>query len=183
MYWFLKCLFIIPTKLLIWCKAINKKAIPKTGSAIIYCNHLSNWDPVLLAINSKRRIKFLAKKELFDKKIIGWIYKKLGFISIDRGNTSVSTVKEILTALKNGQLIGIFPEGTRNKKDDGSLLEFKDGIVTFAIKTNATLVPAKINRRPKIFRRVKITFGDSFKLDKDNPNNKEIIVEKIKNIK
>lgn len=133
-------------------KVVGLENIPKEGNVIIASNHKSNLDPIFLAsaINH-REVAGIAKKELFDNKILGYILKKLNAIPIDRENPDISTIKSILRALKEGYILGIFPEGTRVKEGFGTA---KSGLSVFATKGKACVVPISIITNYKIFNRV-----------------------------
>lgn len=155
----------LPITILIPTRVINKKKMPKRkdGAYILTCNHLSNFDPVLVDIKFGRKFFYLAKKELFNNKFFGWVMRKIGAIKIDRGTTDVSAFKASMQTLKNGKPLAIFPEGTRNKGEEtADMLEAKSGAIVFASKAGVPIVPIVIHRRPKLFRANKIIVGDPF---------------------
>lgn len=119
--------------------------IPGSGGVIIASNHISNIDPpAILSYVSLIRDDFyvVAKKELFKNKIFSVFLKKMGAISVDRKNVSVSAVKESLKVLNNGMLLLIFPEGTRKKGNNE--LTPKNGISFLVKKTQVPVVPTRI---------------------------------------
>ncbi|MEG2788627.1 MAG: lysophospholipid acyltransferase family protein [Romboutsia sp.] len=130
--------------------------IPKEGSIILAANHRSNLDPVFLAasMHKNRPIRAVAKKELFNIKLLGYILNKLNVIPVDRENPTASTVKNILKVLRSGGCLGMFPEGTRNKGT--GFLEAKAGLGMFAIKGKSLVVPISIISSYKIFNKVTI---------------------------
>lgn len=154
--WFFKIFY--PTKI------IGKQNIPK-GGAILASNHTSNLDAVLMAANTWEKRYYLAKKELFQNKMMSFFLKGIGAIKINRENPEVSAIKTCMKVLKNNKRLVIFPEGTRNKSDSMQLGEMKHGVSMFAIKAKVPIVPMFISRRPKIFRRTIITYGEPFELD------------------
>lgn len=130
--------------------------VPKEGACILACNHKSNWDPVFIAglINS-RVVNGVAKKELFDVPVLKYILKKCFVIPVNRDNPDISTIKTILKVLKNGGVIGIFPEGTRHK-DLNTFSEAKAGLGMFAVKGKSEVVPISIITNYKLFSKVVI---------------------------
>ena len=96
----------------------------------------------------------IAKKELFDIKPLAYILKKLNVISINREKPDISTIKNILKAIKDGYVLGIFPEGTRIKEPGFG--KAKAGLSLFAIKGKAQVVPISIISNYKLFNRVTI---------------------------
>ena len=89
--------------------------IPESGATVLCCNHLSMLDPVILIAWSPRQTSFMAKSELFHNKLLGWLLRGLDIIPINRGKVDVGAMKACLKWLKAGRMLGIFPEGTRNK--------------------------------------------------------------------
>lgn len=137
---------------------INDINIPSSGPAILAGNHKKAVDPALVVISTKRMVRFLAKKELHQ----GWtrgFFKTMGTIPVDRSKKDVNATDFAIKSLQNGDLISIFPEGTRNKTKE-VLLPFKFGAVSFAKKTNSPIIPFAITGEYKVFRKkIKIEFG------------------------
>ncbi len=141
----------------------NKKNIPQ-GKAIFICNHKSNADPILLIFSTWRKQYFLSKKELFENKFIKFIMKIDRGIPDDRGKTDLTAIKSGIKVLNDGNILTIFPEGTRNKTD-AELSEVKAGAAMFAIKTKTPIVPIWIEKKPRVFRFNKVKFGEAFTLE------------------
>lgn len=146
-------------------KIINKGLIPKEGPILIVGNHKHVYDQCLTIMATKRVIHYMAKKEYFDSKM-GWFFKLVGCIPVNRQIKDTKAVDSALNVLKNNGAIGLFPEGTRNKKKDVFLLPFKFGTVSMAQKTNATIVPFGLTGDYK-FRSKNLTvrYGKPFKID------------------
>jgi len=127
----------------IWFKVeiIGEDHIPKDGSAVIVCNHVSYLDPALIGgFIKKRIIRFLARESLLSSKWYGWYMKKLKLISLDRSRGDLRAFKIALKELKSGSLVGIFPEGTRSV--DGTIQEAKGGVGFLIAKAKVTIIPA-----------------------------------------
>jgi 1-acyl-sn-glycerol-3-phosphate acyltransferase len=134
---------------------IGKENICDQGNIVIAANHKNLWDPVFIACSvMNREIAAIAKKELFKNKLFGAFLKKLNVIPINRTKPEVSTIKSIIKSVKDGYVLGIFPEGTRVKNDDFG--QAKAGLGLFAIKTKSTIVPVTIYSDYKFFGRVTI---------------------------
>ena len=145
-------------------KFIGKKHIPK-GACIIASNHTSNMDVVNLATHTWEKKYYLAKKELFKNKFIGWVFKKWGAIPIDRQGNDLGAIKESLRVLKNNKKLVIFPEGPRNNNEDMQLGQVKQGTAMMAIKAKVPVVPMFVLKKPKFGRRNKVFVGEPFTLE------------------
>lgn len=136
-------------------KVIGEENIPDEGNIIIAANHKSNLDPIFLASAIRNReVAAIAKKELFKIKPLGFILNNLNVIPINREKPDVSTIKNILRSIKDGYVLGIFPEGTRIKEPGFG--QAKAGLSVFAIKGKAQVVPISIISNYKLFNRVTI---------------------------
>ena len=101
----------------------------------------------------------------------------MGVIEIDRENLDLTTIKKIIKVLKDDGVLGIFPEGTRNRTNE-ILLPFKEGTTMFAERTDSPIIPLIIEKKPKLFRRNKIIIGEPLKMDRGKAEN----TEKLRNI-
>lgn len=146
-------------------RIINKEYIPKKGPIIIVGNHKHVFDQCLTIMATKRPIHYMAKKEYFDSKM-GFFFKMVGCISVNRSIKDQKATDEALKVLKREGVIGLFPEGTRNKTKDKLLLPLKYGAVSLAKKTNATIIPFGLTGDYKFrSRNLLITYGKPFKVD------------------
>ncbi|MHB1315367.1 MAG: lysophospholipid acyltransferase family protein [Christensenellales bacterium] len=140
----------------------NAHKVPREGATILICNHYSLFDPVLLTFLIGRRIYFMAKAELFKSKFSNWFFRKVGAFPVYRGAADVNAMKNALAVLRRGDMLGIFPEGTRQKS--GSLGKFEPGVALFALKSKAKVVPVAILNQYAIFRRAAFLVGDEVDL-------------------
>lgn len=138
--------------------------IPQQGRTILCVNHLGNLDPFVVGSLIKRKIYFMAKEELFKTKITNKIFRAVGAFPIKRGKADLESIKSAIRYLKDEQILGIFPEGTRNKSGDGKVMKAKPGIAMFAIKTDSQIVPVAVSGKYKLFGKIKIRFGKPYKL-------------------
>ena len=154
-------LILIPIfKLLFFYKVNGKENVPSDGSYIICSNHMSNYDPVLLAITQKRQINYMAKAELFKNPFFSWLIRGLGAFPVHRGAGDSKAINEAENVLKEGKLLGIFIEGTRSKT--GEFLRPKSGAAIIAQKMNVPVIPVCItpkNKKIRIFQKVTISWG------------------------
>jgi 1-acyl-sn-glycerol-3-phosphate acyltransferase len=143
-------LFIVGTFLRIFyrMKSYGVEKIPHEGGVIIATNHSSNIDPPIIGIcvEKNRRVKFIAKKELFKVPFISWVLRQFDTIKIDRNRPGgdLSALRDTLKSLKKGDCLSIFPEGTRTKT--GEPLEPKAGLGLIAKKSGVPVVCARIFR-------------------------------------
>ena len=158
-----KFLCWLPLSILHPTKIVGKENLPE-GKGILSSNHRSNWDIVLWLLHTKRRNKILAKKELFQKKLFGKFLRYLGGIEIDRSGNDIGAIKNCIKALKDDNLLFIFPEGTRLHDEAEILGEIKSGMALIAIKTKTPIVPIWIERKPKLFRVSRYFIGQPFEL-------------------
>ena len=163
-------------------KIIGENNIPKNEAVILAGNHIHLLDPCNSIIATKRYIHFLAKKELFHSKIGNWFFTKFGSLPIDRNGYNIKTIKKTKDILNNGGVIGIFPEGTRNRTNN-ILLPFKDGVVSLAYKTNAWIVPYSIIGTYKFrSKNLRIVFGKPYKVTTNKEEENQVLYQKIKEL-
>ena len=155
----------------------GKENIPEKGGIVVCGNHRHVDDQYNALIATKRVVHMLAKDEYFKGKK-EWFYRMAGCIPVDRSIHDENAKSEAVSVLENGEVIGIFPEGTVNRTDK-IILPFKYGAVSFAKKTNSYIVPFTITGKYKLFRKsIKITYEKPYKVNGDL----EIENEKLMNI-
>lgn len=135
----------------------NLDNIPQTGSLILYANHISNADPFLVGCSIKRMVNFMAKEELFKNKLTNKMFRGVGAFPIKRGARDVTAVKNSLLSLSKGNILCMFPEGTRRKP--GKTINIKPGLAMIALKARCPVLPAAIIGKPQLFNKVKIIYG------------------------
>lgn len=116
--------------------------VPEKGAYIIITNHLSGLDPFLIGIPIDRTLYCLAKIELYQNALLTWILNSLGMIPLDRSRNDISAMRIVLRLLKNGEAIGLSPEGTRSKT--GEMLPFTDGATKLALHARVPILPVAI---------------------------------------
>jgi 1-acyl-sn-glycerol-3-phosphate acyltransferase len=135
-------IFILKISLGILCRikteGLNK--IPLNGPLILYSNHTGSIEiPILYIVVQPRVVTGLAKLETWENPFLGWLFDLFGFIPVRRGELDLGAFKKTVDWLSDGYIIGISPEGTRNR--DGKLLKAHPGIVTLALRTGSALLP------------------------------------------
>lgn len=165
MKWFfylMKAIAYLPLRLLYPVKIIGRKNMPK-GKIVVVANHLSAADIVIQMANLPGFRYIVAKKELSKNKFVGSFLASLGAVYIDRGKADLAAMKKILGVMQKGYGLSIFPEGTRNRKDN-DLARIKEGAALFALKGKAEVVPVIIYRKAKLFRKNYLWVGEPFSL-------------------
>lgn len=175
--------WIVRGAIYIWCKIYYRaeikglENIPKEGPLIFCGNHRTYLDPPLMVVTAKRDMRFLAKEELYKNKFLsflGWVFEA---IPVKRDEKDITAIKESLKALKNGQCIALFPEGTRNGLEKGE--KTKDGVAFFAVRSGAKVVPCGIKGGTKQNRKVTITYGKPLDYSKYKGEKDKDILDKI----
>ena len=122
--------------------------IPKDKPFILACNHLSFFDPPAIGCKIPRNLHYFARDSLFFWPL-GILIGKLNSIPVNRGQLDLGTLRKVLTVLKNGHPILVFPEGTRSK--DGKLQTPQKGLGLLVSKSSVSVIPARIYGTDKAF--------------------------------
>ena len=121
-------------------KVVGEITLSDDKGYIICSNHIHAIDPGFIGCFTKRPISFMGKKELFEKPILGWFFRK--------------------------KVMAMFPEGTRSKT--GELGEFKRGAAMIALKADAPIVPVKIEGNYRLFSKMTLKIGNPVSVNKEN---------------
>ncbi len=132
----------------------GRENIPKKGAYIFASNHRSYADPVLVVICGRGRFCFMAKSELFENKLFGWLIRVLGAFPVERGKGDTAAIDHAVSTVQNGTNLLIFPEGTRSMT--GKVGRGKTGVALIAAKAGADVIPVGINFKGKLHFRSKI---------------------------
>lgn len=162
MYRFLRDLCKLISFIIFRVKIEGKENIPE-GPFVIVANHLSILDPIIISFITDREIHFMAKAELFRNKFTKFLFESVNCIKVERGTNDVMAIKKSLKVLKNGGILGIFPEGTRRKeKIDNSA---KSGAVLIAHRSNVNILPISISSTYKLFSRIDVKINKVFNVE------------------
>lgn len=158
-----KCLSILVYR----CKYSGQENIPEDTGVIISPNHLSYFDPPLTGSFMKKDLYFMAKQELFNMPILGFIIKRTNAFPIKRGMQDMSAFKNAFSLLNNKKALLIFPEGTRSKT--GEMGKARAGAGMVACNCQVPIVPVKIINTNKMlkFKRLEIKYGKPIYPPKD----------------
>ena len=141
MYHLLHVLSWLLTTLWFRLRKFGRENIPKEGPAILVCNHLRMMDTACIIAFSPRKVCFMAKKELFENPFLRAVLTSIGTFPISRGEADLSGIRTALRILKEGGLLCIFPEGTRNKTRKEPLLPLQEGVAMISLRAKAPIVP------------------------------------------
>lgn len=126
---------------------------------ILIANHLSMFDPVLMAVVvRKHQIRFVGKKELCKNRLAAWLFKHLNMIPVDRHNSDMEAMRACMRVTREGGILGIFPEGTRHH--EGLMTQMESGIGLIALRSRVPLMPIYISGKVKPFRRLHVYVGE-----------------------
>ena len=121
----------------------GREHIPATGGAVIAANHCSYLDPPVMAgCSSNRIVHFMARDTLFSNPVAKWFFPRVAVIPLDRTKGDLGALKKAIAILKEGRVIGLFPEGTRSP--DGTMRDAKGGIGFLIAKGDVPVVPLHI---------------------------------------
>jgi len=144
-------------KLVYRTKTINQDNIPDEGSFILCGNHVSFMKVPVIVVFTKRKVKFIAKEELFKNLFLKWLGYLFEAIPVKRGKQDLESMKKSLKVLSSGEILGLFPEGTRNgiKKN----VKIKNGAAYMSIKTGVPIIPVGIKTTKAPFPKIILNYG------------------------
>ena len=138
-------------------KTINQENVPDNEPVIICANHLNIFDAIGIVLFTKKPIRFIAKYEIFENSFANYLLHLYDAIPIRRGLRDLGSMKICVRALKDGESLGLFPEGTRRGLAKGAKVQ--NGAAYMAMKTNTKVVPVGIQGSFKPFTKVVLNYG------------------------
>ncbi|MFA5862299.1 MAG: lysophospholipid acyltransferase family protein [Candidatus Thermoplasmatota archaeon] len=155
-------------------RARGTENLPREGGYLLAANHSSWWDPIVLQTTSPRPVNWLAKKEMMKNAFNRWFFfDKGGCIPVDRNARNPQAFAAAAQALRDGRVIGIFPESTRHV---GKLGPAKTGVARLALEAGVPVVPAAIlsdrfwpmgRTLPRLRHKIWLNFGEPMTLTGD----------------
>lgn len=151
----------------------GREHVPAAGAVLLVANHASYLDPPLVGISCRREVNFLAQAGLAGFAPLRWWMRQVGVTLIDRDAPSKESLRLIADSLAAGEVVGLFPEGTRSA--DGAVAPFKSGVEFLVRRTGALVVPIGLDGAHRAFprrawlprpRRVTVRFGAPWGGDK-----------------
>lgn len=144
-------------------KFVGQEKLPAEGGVIVAFNHKSNFDPVVAGLSCKRKLRFMAKEELFKNPLFGALIKALGAFPVRRGKGDIGAIKSSLKILGEGNVMLMFPEGHRIK--DGRKVKAKPGVALIAQRAQVPVVPVCISGEYKWMHKITVTYGKLISLE------------------
>lgn len=167
LYWVARALIRLWAKVFLRWRIEGLEHVPRTGPVLLAVNHLSAVDPLLAGTAIRRKVHFMAKEELFRSPALGRLLRHLAAFPVRRGEGDRQALKQALALLEAGEVVGIFPEGTRSP--DGQLQQAQTGIAFLAKRGGAAVIPMAVSGTREILRqgvwfprpaRVRILIGE-----------------------
>jgi 1-acyl-sn-glycerol-3-phosphate acyltransferase len=159
-----------PTLLAYRARAIGPEHVPSTGPVILAPNHFSQWDHFFAGVYLRRKVRFMAKSQLFSNPVIEFIFWHGGAFPIRRGYHDQEAFETVYTILDRGGCMLMYPEGGRSRS--GGLGEPRPGIGRIALESGAPVVPVAIHGslgvrkwRKLRFPKVTVQYGEPMRFD------------------
>lgn len=147
-YRFARAVVLSVFKVVFRVRVVGREHVPATGVYIVAPSHRSILDVPFTGYITKRRIRFMAKDELFTSRFGSWLFTKLGAIKVDRDVTDRAALRASQQALEDGEPLAIFPEGTR--RSGAEIAELFDGVAYLALKLGVPILPVGVGGTEKI---------------------------------
>ena len=145
-------------------KASGLEHFPKDMNCILLSNHIHAFDPATIAVFYRaNEIHFIAKEAIFKHKLLAKFFTKLHAFPVNRGETDMRAMRQAVQVLRDGHVLGIFPEGHRQR--DQRVKAIETGVAVIALRSDVPVVPIYISGRYRPFGRLKLTVGPPIPLD------------------
>ncbi len=155
-YTFVRILVSLPTLLIYRVRAIGRRNVPKDGPLILAPNHFSQMDHFFVGLYLRRKIRFMAKSQMFGSPVLTYIYKVGGVIPIRRGHHDEKAFETAFAVLDQAEMLLIYAEGGRSRS--GELGEPKPGVGRLALESGAPVVPVAIHGSARVRRWKRLRF-------------------------
>jgi 1-acyl-sn-glycerol-3-phosphate acyltransferase len=155
-YTLARVLVTLPTVLIYRARTIGRENVPKQGPLILAPNHFSQMDHFFVGIYLRRKIRFMAKSQMFGTPVLTYVYEHGGVIPVRRGHNDEKAFETAFEVLGQGEMLLIYAEGGRSRS--GELGEPKRGVGRLALESGAPVVPVAIHGSNKVRRWKRLTF-------------------------
>ncbi len=155
-YTFVRTLISVPTLLVYRVRAIGRENVPRSGPILLAPNHFSQMDHFFIGLYLRRKIRFMAKSQLFGPPLLTYIYKHGGVFPIRRGHHDEEAFKTVFTILDQAGMLLVYAEGGRSRT--GELGKARPGIGRIALEAGVPVVPIAIHGSAKVRRWKRLRF-------------------------
>ncbi len=160
---FLK-VFLTPIHFLIYPYRLHGNTKAPKGACVFVGNHYSMFDVFYPVQTTWEGVHYMTKQSVLEKPVLWKWGVRIGAIGVARDGTDARAVMDCIRVLKGGEKLCLFPEGTRNRLENGEFLPFRNGAAMLAVKTKSPIVPFVSIKRQKPFRLTHVVFGDPIEL-------------------
>ena len=129
----------------------GREYVPRRGGVLLVSNHQSFLDPALVAAALPRQVHYMARQSLFQMRVFGWLIRSLNAFPLRRDGLDVGAVRETVARLRRGEVVLVFPEGTRTH--DGHIHTLQRGVELLAREGRAPIVPVVIDGAYEVWPR------------------------------
>jgi 1-acyl-sn-glycerol-3-phosphate acyltransferase len=147
-YRVVRALTLTPFKAIFLVRVRGREKVPRNGAFVVAPSHRSLMDIFFTGYITRRRIRFMAKQELFEKPFLAWLFTALGGFSVERGSADRAALRAAQQALEDGEPVAIFPEGTRQHGRE--VVDLFDGGAYLASRLGVPIVPVGIGGSEQI---------------------------------
>ena len=148
----------------------GRENVPAHGPLLVVANHISNADPPLIAISLGRKVKFMAKRDLFRSRLSNSVMHGFGAFPVSKGQVDIGALRRARRVLGKNKALVVFPEGRRSRKEQ--LVSAYSGAALIALRSDVTLLPVGISGTEKMESiswlwhrpRITINIGHPFRL-------------------
>ena len=163
-YTFARLILTLPTLLIYRVRAIGVENVPRDGALVLAPNHFSQMDHFFVGVYLRRKIRFMAKSQMFGPPVLTYIYKHGGVFPVRRGQHDEEAFETAYRLLDQGEMLLVYAEGGRSRSRE--LGEPKPGIGRIALESGAPIVPVAIHGSARVrgwkrlrFPKVTVQFG------------------------
>lgn len=185
LYWIGRTSFLVAGRLVWRLEVSGAERIPREGAAIIACNHISFLDPPMVGASLPRPVHFIAKQQLFEIPLLGWLILQVNAFPVRREERDVSAFKTAQRLLESGESVVLFPEGTRSRT--GEIGHAKPGVGMLAYTTGALVIPTYVHNtnEMKRFKKIRVCFGAPMRFEghRDYQHFSDAVLDEIRRMR
>jgi 1-acyl-sn-glycerol-3-phosphate acyltransferase len=180
-YTLVRIVLTIPTILIYRLRAIGVENVPKQGPLVLAPNHFSHMDHFFVGVYLRRKVRFMAKSQLFGPPVLTYIYKHGGVFPVRRGHHDEEAFETVRQLIEQGEMLLVYAEGGRSRS--GELGQPKPGIGRIALESGVPIVPVAIHGSERVrswkrlrFPKVTLQFGEpvSFPVEEEPSRERQV---------